>query len=146
MRIHGSSMGHWRATCLLASIVALGQATHAQETRAVGTIQGGAGAFHFFHKTDGGGPAQGVVIVINGQDIGASLLNACDSNQDGTATAEEVNYALLNWFRQADTDANGALSGAELAAALKLLFPPPTPPPGVAAPPEPPEELALHHL
>jgi hypothetical protein len=50
---------------------------------------------------------------------------------------------LLNWFHQADTDRNGALSEVELATALKLLFPPPEP--QLGAPPLP-EDHALHNL
>jgi len=86
---------------------------------------------------------RGVFMVLNGQDIGSSLLKACDTNQDGMASASELNAALLNRFQQADTDSNGALSETELAAALKSLFPAPQPPPGA---PPPPEEMALHNL
>jgi Ca2+-binding EF-hand superfamily protein len=88
-------------------------------------------------------PARGVFMVLNGQDIGSSLLKACDTNQDRMASASELNAALLNWFQQADTDSSGALSETELSAALKSLFPAPQPPPGV---PPPPEEMALHNL
>src|SRR5207237_769318 len=94
---------------------------------------------------------RGVLMVLNGQAIGSALPKACDptllkagdTNQDGMASASELNAALLNRFQQADTDSNGALSETELAAALKSLFPAPQPPPGA---PPPPEEMALHNL
>jgi Ca2+-binding EF-hand superfamily protein len=88
-------------------------------------------------------PAYGVMIVLNGQDIGSSLLKACDINQDGVVNLTEVKFALLNWFQQADTDKNGALSEVELATALKLLWPLPPPQPGA---PQLPEDHALHNL
>jgi EF hand len=84
---------------------------------------------------------------ITTKDVGGAgvpaLLKACDTNQDGIASASELNAALLNWFQQADPDSSGALSETEFAAALKSLFPAPQPPPGV---PPPPEEMALHDL
>jgi hypothetical protein len=148
MKIRCSSMVSWRAIHLLASLTALGQVAHAQEDGPVRTIQGGigggaGGSVKFVQRIDGSGPERGVMIVINGQDIGTSLLKVCDTNQDGAATADEVKAALSNWFGQTDTDTNGALSEIELATALKLLFPSPEPPPGVPAPPE---DHALHNL
>jgi Ca2+-binding EF-hand superfamily protein len=111
----------------------MGQTANAQEYGQITTKS----------DTDGGMPARGVSIALNGQDIGSSLLKACDTNQDGTASASELNAALLNWFQQADTDSSGTLGETELAAALKSLFPAPQPPPG--APPLS-EDMALHNL
>jgi hypothetical protein len=88
-----------------------------------------------------------MVIMIGGPDggidIGASLLNGCDANHDGAAAPEELRIALMAWWQQIDTDTNGALSGIELASALKHLFPVPPPPPGQ---PQISETLALHIL
>src|ERR1041385_6787089 len=162
MRRQGSSRMSGRALCLLAGcLIGLGHAATAQDAggvpgRGVGglAIQGRAGrvgfagegpgiGFGFFHRTDGSGAAHGIMIVLNGQDVGASLLKVCDTNQDGAADIGEVKAALLNWYQQADTDTNGALSEDEMATALKSLFPAPPPPPGA---PLLPEEHALHNL
>lgn len=125
--------------CLLAGLMALGQAANAQ----VRTIPGGVGGGGTGPGgPTRGGPARSFMMVLNEQDVGASLLKVCDANQDGTANADEVTGALWNWFRKADADSNGALSEVELATALKTLFPVPEPPPG--APPMP-EEHALHN-
>jgi Ca2+-binding EF-hand superfamily protein len=126
----------WRTLYLLAGFLGLGYAANAQEGAGI-TIKDAAA------DVIAGVPAPSVMIVFNGQNIGASLLKACDANQDGAASESEVNAALLNWFHQADVDTNGVLSEVELATALQLLFPTPQPPPGV---PPPPEEMALHHL
>ena len=133
MKIQRTSTMSRLAIYLLAScLVALGQRANAQGSGDITTKSvGGAGV-----------PAHGVFMIFNGQDIGSSLLKACDANQDGIASASEVNAALLNWFQQADTDGNGALSETELATALKSLFPAPQPPPGA---PPPPEDMALHN-
>jgi hypothetical protein len=136
------------AGCLLA----LSQTAQAQETRyfkvrggAPGGGQAGAfgGGIGFVQEFNGAGPARGVMIMLNGQDVGASLLTACDTNQDGAATITELKAALSNWFQQTDTDTNGALSEVEFSTALKTLFPVPEPPPG--APPIP-EEHMLHNM
>jgi hypothetical protein len=121
--------------CLFAGFMSLGYPANAQEGTGI-TIKDAA---------DGviaGVPAPHVMMVLHGQDIGSSLLRACDTNQDGAASTAEVNAALLNWFQQTDTDSNGALSETESAATLKSLFPTPQPPPGA---PLPPEEMALHN-
>lgn len=101
----------------------------------------------FTQRIDGPGSGRGIAIMIGGPgggiDVGASLLQSCDANQDGAATPDELKNGLLTWFRQVDTDTNGALSGVELAATLKQIFPVPPPPPGL---PEIPEESALHNL
>jgi len=122
---------------LLMGFMAFGHAANAQESPGI-TTWGAAGS-----GAIAGVPAYGVMIVLNGQDVGSSLLKACDTNQDGAATITEVKFALLNWFQQADTDKNGALSEVELATALKFLFPPPEPPLGD---PPLPEDHALHNL
>jgi len=135
MKKQCSSAMSWRAVYLLMGFMAFGQAANAQESPGITTWSAvGTGAI-------AGVPAYGVMNVLNGQDVGSSLLKACDINQDGVATLTEVKFALLNWFQQADADKNGALSEVELATALKLLWPPP--PPG--APPLP-EDHALHNL
>jgi len=126
----------WRTMYLFVGFLAFGHAANAQEGTGI-TIQNAAGGMI------AGVPAQGVMIVLNGQDVGSSLLKACDTNQDGAATITEVKVALLNWFQQADTDRNGALSEVELATALKALFPLPQLPLGV---PPLPEDQALHNL
>ena len=98
----------WRALYLLIGLMAFGHAANAQERPGIttwGAASSGAIA---------GVPAYGVVIVLNELDVGSSLLTACDTNQDGVATVTEVKYALLNWFQQADTDRDGALSEGEL--------------------------------
>jgi hypothetical protein len=148
MKTQCSAMIGWRAILLLASLMVLGHVAYAQQPRPVRTIQGGIGGgagagFQFVHRIDGSGPARGVRMVINGQDIGPSLLDVCDTNQNGAATVDEVKTALLNWFRQADTDTNGALDEIELSAALQSLFPSLQPPPGA---PELPEDQAFHNL
>src|SRR5215813_9924747 len=102
--------------------MAFGQAANPQENPGI-TTWGAAGT-----GAIAGVPAYGVMIVLNGQDMGSSFLKACDTNQDGVATVTEVKYTLLNWFQQADTDRNGSLSQGELATAPKLLLPPPEPP------------------
>jgi hypothetical protein len=137
MKKQRSLMVSWgRAMYLLAGFMALGPAVNAQEGTGI-TIKDGAGG------AIAGVPAPDFMMVLNGQNIGASLLKICDTNQDGAAIATEVKAALLNWFQQADADMNGALSEVELATALKLLFPPPQLPPG--APPLP-EDHVLHNL
>jgi Ca2+-binding EF-hand superfamily protein len=135
MKKQRSSMVSWRAIYLLAGFMSLGYAANAQEGTGI-TIKDAA---------DGviaGVPAPHVMMVLHGEDIGSSLLRACDTNHDGAASTGEVNAALLNWFQQADTDSNGSLSETELATALKSLFPTPQPPPGA---PPPLEEMALHN-
>jgi Ca2+-binding EF-hand superfamily protein len=137
MKKQYSSVVSWLAIYLFAGFMAFGHAANAQESPGIttwGAARGGVPA---------GVPAHGVMIVLNGQDVGSSLLKACDTNQDGVGTVTEVKAALLNWFQQADADKNGALSEIELATALKLLFPPPEPPLG--APPLP-EDHALPNL
>jgi Ca2+-binding EF-hand superfamily protein len=134
MRIQRSSTLSRRAIFLLAGcLMAVGQTANAQDYGDI-TTKGVASA---------GIPVHGVFMVFNGQDIGSSLLKTCDTNQDGTASASEVSVALLSWFQQADTDSNGAFGEAELATALKSIFPAPQPPPGA---PPPPEEMALHNV
>jgi Ca2+-binding EF-hand superfamily protein len=133
MKKQRSLVVSWQAMYWLAGLVGLSHAAYAQE----GTIKDAAG------DVIAGVPPPHVMMVLHGQNIGASLLKACDTNQDGAAIATEVKAALLNWFQRADADTNGALSEVELATALKLLFPPPQPPPG--APPLP-EDYALHNL
>jgi hypothetical protein len=137
MKKQCSSAMSWRAVYLLMGFTAFVQATNAQESPGI-TAWGAAGT-----GAIAGVPAYGVVIVLNGQNVGSSLLKACDINQDRVATLTEVKFALLNWFQHADTDKNGALSEIELATALELLFSPPEPPLG--APPLP-EDHALHNL
>jgi len=127
----------WGAVYLLMGFMAFGHAANAQESPRI-TTWGAAGT-----GAIAGIPASGVMIVLDGQDVGSSLLKACDTNQDGAATITEVKLALLNWFQQADADKSGALSEVELATALNLLFPLLQPPPG--APPLP-EDHALHNL
>src|SRR5262245_737324 len=132
-----SSAMSWGAVYLLMGFMAFGHAANAQESPRIMTSgAAGTGAI-------AGVPAYGVMIVLNGQDVGSSLLKGCDTNQDGTATITEVKFALLNWFQQADTDKSGALSEVELATALNLLFPLLQPP--VGAQPLP-EDHALHNL
>jgi Ca2+-binding EF-hand superfamily protein len=134
MKIKRSSTVSQWVVCLLAGcLIAAGQMASAQEYGQIITKS----------DTGGGMPVRGVFMVLNGQDIGSSLLKACDTNQDGATSASELNAALLNWFQQADADSNGALSETELASALKSLFPAPQPPPGA---PPPPKEMALHNL
>jgi len=127
----------WWAMYWFMGFIALGHALNAIESPEI-TTRGPAG--------DGliaGVPGHGVMILFGGQDVGSSLLKACDANQDGVATATEIKAALLNWFQQADADRNGALNEVQLANALKLLFPPPQPPPGA---PSPAEDYALPNL
>jgi len=118
--------------------IALGRAVNAFQSPGITTL-GAAG-----DDVIAGVPAHGVMILFGGQDVGSSLLKACDVNQDGVATAIEMKAGLLNWFQQADADRNGALNEVELATALNVLFPPPPqPPPG--APPLP-DDQALPNL
>jgi Ca2+-binding EF-hand superfamily protein len=135
MKKQGSLIMSWRAMYLLAGFMGLGYAANAQEGTGI-TIKDPTGG------VIAGVPAPSVMMVLNGQNVGSSLLKACDANQDGAASESEVNAALLNWFQQADTDSNGALSETELASALKALFPTPQLPPGA---PPPPEEVASHN-
>ncbi|MEW6306549.1 MAG: hypothetical protein AB1705_24045 [Verrucomicrobiota bacterium] len=94
-----------------------------------------------------GSPAAGgMVIFAGGNEISATLMKLGDANQDGTITPAELKAALVARFQRADTDANGGLSQAELAAALKEIIPVPAPPPGLPAPPAPPEEFAPHNV
>jgi Ca2+-binding EF-hand superfamily protein len=137
MKKQCSSAMSWRAMYLLMGFMAFNHAANAQESPGI-TTWGAAGS-----GAIAGVPAYGVMIVLNGQDVGSSLLKTCDVNQDGAATATEVKAALLNWFQQTDTEANGALSEVELATALKALWPLPPQPPG--APPLP-EDQALPNL
>jgi Ca2+-binding EF-hand superfamily protein len=137
MKKQCSSVVSWLAIYLFAGFMAFCYAANAQESPGITTWGAARGGVPV------GVPAHGVMIVLNGQDVGSSLLKACDVNQDGAATASEVKAALLNWFQQADADRNGALSEVELANALKLLFPPPQPPPGA---PPPAEDYGLPNL
>ena len=137
MKKQYSSVVNWLAIYMFAGFMAFCHAANAQESPRIttwGAARGGVPA---------GVPAHGVMIVLNGQDVGSSLLKACDINQDGVATITEVKFALLNWFQQADADKSGALSEVELATALNLLFPPPEPPLGARPLPE---DHALHNL
>jgi Ca2+-binding EF-hand superfamily protein len=136
MKKQCSSAVSWRAMYLLMGFMAFGHAANAQESPGI-TTWGAAGS-----GATAGVPAYGVMIVLNELDVGSSLLKACDTNQDGAATITEVKYVLLNWFQQADTDRNGALSEGELLNALKFLLPP-EPPPGAAPLPK---DHALHSL
>src|SRR6516165_6718659 len=137
MKKQCSSAVSWRAMYLLMGFMAFSHEANAQESPGITTLgAAGSGAI-------AGVPPYGVMIVLNGLDVGSSLLKACDTNQDGAATITEVKFALLNWFQQADTDRNGALSEVELATALKLLWPLPPPQPGA---PQLPEDHALHNL
>jgi Ca2+-binding EF-hand superfamily protein len=134
MRIQCScTVSRWAIYSLAACLMTLGQTANAQEYGEITTKDAGGPGL----------PAHGVFMVLNGQDIGSSLLKACDTNQDGTASASELNAALLNWFQQADADSNGTLSQTELATAMKRLFPAPQPPPGAMPPPE---EMTLPNL
>lgn len=142
---------------LLAGILlAMSQAAPAQVFHEEGGVSaagggyGGGGSGEFSLRTDGAEPPPGaghLVMVVGGPDgqidIGAELLKACDANQDGGATADELKVRWLAWFQQADTATNNALSGTDLAAALQQIFPVPPPPPGA---PEMPAEMALHNL
>src|SRR5688572_2864620 len=154
MSILRRSVAGGRAIWLLAGCLAiLSQTANAQPVRGRVFIQngavgaGGGAVGGFTQRIDGPGSGRGIAIMIGGPeggiDVGASLLKACDANQDGAAAPDELRNGLLNWFRQSDTDTNGALSGIELAATLKQTFPVPPPPPGF---PEIPEEFALHNL
>jgi Ca2+-binding EF-hand superfamily protein len=137
MRIQSSStVSRWMICSLAGCLITLGQTTNAQDYGNTTTRSTGTG-------TGAGVPARGVFMIFNGQDIGSSLLKACDTNQDGMASASELNTALLSWFQQTDADGNGTVNETELATALKSLFPAPQPPPGA---PPPPEEMALHNL
>jgi hypothetical protein len=136
MKKQCSSVISWRVMYLLMGLMAWGHAVNAQEGTGITINDAPGGAI-------AGVPAHGVMIVFGGQDVGSSLLKACDVNQDDAATATEVKAALLNWFQQADADRNGALREVELATALKALFPLPQLPLG--APPLP-EDHALHNL
>src|SRR5215510_8430188 len=118
MKKQCSSAVNWRAMYLLMGFMAFSHAANAQESPGITTFgAAGSGAI-------AGVPPYGVMIVLNGLDVGSSLLKACDTNQDGAATITEVKFVLLNWFQQADADKSGALSEVELATALNLLFPP----------------------
>jgi Ca2+-binding EF-hand superfamily protein len=134
MRLQRSdTVSRWAIYLVAGCLIALCRTTNAQDSGGIITKDvGGAGV-----------PARGIFMVVNGQDIGSSLVKACDTNQDQLASASELNAAVLNWFQRADTDSSGALSETELAAALKSLFPAPQPPPGA---PPPPEEMVLHYV
>src|SRR5215510_8352446 len=96
MKKQCSSAMSWRAVYLLMGFMAFGQAANAQESPRI-TTWGAAGTTGAI----AGVPAYGVMIALNGQDVGSSLLKACDINQDGVATPTEVKFALLNWLQQA---------------------------------------------
>jgi len=145
----------WRAFGVIAGcLVAMSPAANAQGVRAVRTIPGGVGGgagsgavFESVHLPDGSGQQRNFMIAIGGPggpiDVGSSLLKACDANQDGAATPDEMKNGLAVWFQKADTDTNSALSEVEVETALKATFPTPQPPPGFPAPPE---EFALPKL
>jgi hypothetical protein len=148
MKTQCTSTAGWRAVYLVAGcLTVLSPAADAQVLLRKGVVSGAGPGVGFAQHIDGSGSGRGIVMVVAGPDgpidIGASLLKACDASQDGAASPEEVRNGLLTWFRQADTDTNGALSGVELATALRQIFPVPPPPPGLPALPE---ELALHNL
>lgn len=72
-----------------------------------------------------GGSGGGVALAINGVDIGAILLKACDLNQDGKVTLTELKTVAAACFKQWDTNNDGNLSVDELYTGLKNLFPAP---------------------
>ena len=76
----------------------------------------------------GGG---GVTLCINGANIGTILLKACDQNQDGKVTPDELKNVAAIYFKLWDTNGDGYLSADELFAGLKSLFP--APPAGAQA-------------
>lgn len=107
--------------CLLAN----GTALRAQEfsTSVAGTPPPGAKLT--LRTGEGGG---GFGLVINGADIGTIVLKACDRDGDGQVVPAELKASIAACFTLWDTNTNSSLSGSELAAGLKQLFP--TPPPG----------------
>jgi hypothetical protein len=123
MKKQRSLMVSWRAMYLLGGFMALSHVVNAQEGTSITTKDAPGEVIARI-------PTPEVMMVLHGQHIGVSLLKFCDINQDGAALATEVKAALLNWFQQADTDANAAVGQVELATSLKLLFPPPQLPPG----------------
>jgi Ca2+-binding EF-hand superfamily protein len=79
------------------------------------------GTNHIFRT---GGPVE-AGLVINGFDLGSVLLKASDIDQDGKATLAEVKQVASACFKLWDTNSDSYLSQAELAGALKELFPAP---------------------
>lgn len=144
----GSKFG-WKATHLFVCCLgAFGLAVNAQEfDKSVtdGNSGGGAGFVQrgFGQRFNGPAPQGGAGFAARPSNLGAALLKACDSNQDGGASPAEVNTALVTFFQKADTDTNGALSAIELATELKTIFPAPQLPPGF---PPPPEEIKIHNV
>ena len=59
----------------------------------------------------------------NGADLGPGLFAAADSNTDGAVTRAEFKAMLERWFLEADKERTGAVSEADLVAALKLPQP-----------------------
>jgi Ca2+-binding EF-hand superfamily protein len=82
-----------------------------------------AGGTNYIFQT--GGPIE-AGFVFNGFDVGSVLLKTCDVDQDGKATLAEVKEVASACFKLWDTNDDGYLNQAELAAAaLKELFPAP---------------------
>lgn len=82
-------------------------------------------------QVSGGVGGPGFALCINGSSIGTILLKACDQNQDGKVTLDELESVAATYFKLWDTNGDGCLSGDELEAGLKSLFP--APPPGAQA-------------
>ena len=80
-----NTVSRWAIYLLAGCLMAVGQTAKAQDYGNI-TTKGVASA---------GAPVRGIFMVLNGQDIGSSLLKTCDTNQDGTASASEVSAALL---------------------------------------------------
>src|ERR1051325_2747335 len=89
------------ALLLLACAVSWSQETSAVRIQG-GAIGAGAGVFRFETGQAVGGAHFGLVIGGGQEDVGASLLKACDSNQDGAVTPVELRAAMLAWFQSAD--------------------------------------------
>jgi Ca2+-binding EF-hand superfamily protein len=62
-------------------------------------------------------------LVIDGFGIGTILLNVCDLDSDGKVALAELKEVAEAYFTLWDANANGSVSGSELSAALKELFP-----------------------
>jgi Ca2+-binding EF-hand superfamily protein len=109
--------------CFLASGLALQAQSTTSDAAGPKLVLSGAppsdGAKIVMLRGDGANPT----FIINGSEVGTILLATCDLDQDGKVGLPELKEIAAACFKLWDTNSDGSISGSELYAALKELFP-----------------------